>query len=260
MPTHIALGLIAGGSVFLGLPVALLPAVSGKTRGFLNAVSTGVLIFLLIEMTGKVLEWIEELFQASRGGYPQLGNALYFSGIFLAGLAVGLLTMVYFENRFIGRGIDERPPPSRASRLSLMIAASIGIHNLTEGLAIGQAYSWGNEGLALFLAAGFGLHNATEGFGIAAPLSGQRPTWRFLALTGLIGGGPTVLGAFVGGFWQSDALRILAFGLAAGAILYIVGELLHLGRHLKGEAVVEVGLLAGFALAFATEMLIVMVG
>ena len=62
--------------------------------------------------------------------------------------------------------------------------------------------------------------------------------------------------AVIGGYWQSDRFRLFAFGLAAGAILYIIGELLHIGRRLKGEAVVEAGLLAGFALAFVAEMLL----
>lgn len=260
MPTQITLGLIAGGTIFLGLSVALLPKLTEKTRGFLNAVSTGILIFMLVEIMGKVLEGIEELFEAARGGYPQLGNALAFSSLLLLGLGIGMLSMVYFENAYIQEGKDKAPPRSAACRLALMIAIGIGIHNLTEGLAIAQAYSWGDKGLALFLAIGFGLHNATEGFGIAAPLSGQKPSLRFLILTGLIAGGPTLLGATVGTYWQSDNLKMLSFGLASGAILYIVGELLHLGRHLKGETIVEIGLLTGFAAAFATEMAIVFVG
>ncbi|MBI4063416.1 MAG: ZIP family metal transporter [Elusimicrobia bacterium] len=260
MPVHVTLGLIAGITIFLGLPVALMPRVSEKTRGFLNAVSTGILVFLLVEIMGKVVEWIEELFESASGGFPTLGPAATFSGLLLLGLAVGLLSMVYFEKAFIHEGKDELPANVQAKQMAIMIAIGIGIHNLTEGLAIAQAYSWGDQSLALFLAVGFGLHNATEGFGIAAPLSGQRPSWKFLALTGLIGGGPTFVGAIIGGFWQSDIFRIFSFGLAAGAILYIIGELLHLGRHLKGEAVVEFGLLGGFALAFLTEMFIVWVG
>lgn len=260
MPPQITLGLLAGGTIFLGLGVAMLPRISERTRGFLNAVSTGILLFLLVEIMGKVIEWIEELFESAGAGYPTLADATQFSAILLGGLALGLLSMIYFENVFIQGGKDESPPRSQATRLALMIAIGIGIHNLTEGLAIAQAYGWENGGLALFLAVGFGLHNATEGFGIAAPLSGQRPSWKFLLLAGLIGGGPTLLGTILGSFWQSDSFRIFTFGLAAGAILYIVGELLHLGRHLKGEAVVEVGLLAGFALAFATEMFIVFAG
>src|SRR3989338_6703997 len=260
MPTEILLGLIAGSTIFLGLPIALLPKISDKTRGFLNAMSTGILIFILVEIMGKVIEWVEELFESAASGFPTLTPALSFSAILLAGLAAGLLGMVYFEKTFIKEGKDRTPSARQASQLALMIAIGIGIHNLTEGLAIAQAYSWGNESLALFLALGFGLHNATQGFFIAAPLSGSRPSWKFLLLTGAIGGVPTVAGVILGGFWQSDYFRIFSFGLAAGTILFIVGELLHLGRHLKGEAIVEVGLLVGFTLAFAGEMLLVMAG
>ena len=54
--------------------------------------------------------------------------------------------------------------------------------------------------LALVLIIGFGLHNATEGFGIVGPLPGKRrrPSWRFLAVLGLIGGGPTFFGTLIG--------------------------------------------------------------
>lgn len=260
MPTQITLGFLAGITIFLGLPIARLSGVSEKWKGFLNAASTGILVFLLVEIMGKVVEWMEELFESAAGGFPTLGPALSFSALLLLGLAIGLLGMVYFERAFIHGEKNGLAPPPSPNLLALMIALGIGIHNLTEGLAIAQAYSWGNGQLALLLAVGFGLHNATEGFGIAAPLSGQKPSWKFLALTGLIGGGPTLLGTILGSFWQSDSFRILSFGLAAGAILYVIGELLHIGRRLKGEAVVEIGLLIGFSLAFATEMLLVLAG
>ena len=47
--------------------------------------------------------------------------------------------------------------------------------------------------LAVVLVIGFGAHNATEGFGIASPLTrlAKRPSVRFLATVGLVGGGPT---------------------------------------------------------------------
>ena len=53
-----------------------------------------------------------------------------------------------------------------------MIAAGIGLHNFSEGLAIGQSAASGEISLALVLVIGFGLHNATEGFGIVGPFSG----------------------------------------------------------------------------------------
>jgi zinc transporter ZupT len=256
LPPHIVLGLIAGATIFLGLPVALVPGVSGRAKGFLNAMSTGVLIFLLVEIVGKTLESLEDLFVSAAHGYPTLPSALTLSALLLLGLAAGLLGMVYFERLFILGSKDVKAAGSDGPRVALMIAVGIGLHNLTEGMAIAQSYSWGDTRLALSLAVGFGLHNATEGFGIAAPLTGEEASPGRLALLGLIGGGPTMLGAILGGYWQSDNFRLFAFGLAAGAILYIIGELLHIGRRLKGEAVVEVGLLAGFALAFAAEMIL----
>ncbi|MBI3549741.1 MAG: ZIP family metal transporter [Elusimicrobia bacterium] len=260
VPTQVLLGIIAGGTIFLGLPIALLPDISSRAKGFLNAMSTGILVFLLVEIVGKVLEQLEELFQSASHGYPTLPDALTFSSLLIVGLALGLLGMVYFEQAYIRGGKDKTPTRSKALQVSMMIAIGIGLHNLTEGMAIAQAYSWGDQRLALFLAIGFGLHNATEGFGIAAPLSGQQTYWSRLCWMGLIGGGPTFLGTIVGSYWQSDPFRMFTFGLAAGAILYIVGELLHIGRSLKGEAVVEIGLLAGFTLAFATEMFLAMNG
>ena len=82
------------------------------------------------------------------------------------------------------------------------------------------------------LIVGFGLHNATEGFGIVAPLTGEReiPSWRFLLLLGLIGGGPTFVGTVVGQAWVSTSLSIFFLGLAAGSILYVVMELLTICR------------------------------
>ena len=85
---------------------------------------------------------------------------------------------------------------SAARRLSLLIAVGIGLHNFGEGLAIGGSAATGEIGLATVLVIGFALHNGTEGFGIVAPLAaeGDRPSWGFLLLMGLIGGGPTIAG------------------------------------------------------------------
>src|SRR5262249_52712351 len=108
---------------------------------------------------------------------------------------------------------------SPGRRLALLIATGIGIHNFGEGLAIGQSAATGEIALALVLIIGFGLHNATEGFGIVGPMSSEPelPSWRFLALLGLIGGGPTFLGTVIGFSWVSTALEVLFFALAAGS-------------------------------------------
>ena len=256
-PTQWLLGLLAGGTIFLGLPVARLRAVSAKTKGFLNAMSTGILIFLLVEITGHLLEDIEELIENALEHGTSLGEAYRFGGLFALGFSLGLLGLVYFERRYLGGAKNGLAPKTRAKRLAMMIAIGLGLHNLSEGLAIGQGYASGALQLAWLLAIGFALHNATEGFGIAAPLSGHQVGWRFLSLTGLIAGGPTFLGAIIGGWWVSEATETFCLALASGTILYIVGELLHLGRQLKEETVVEVGLLVGFFVALITDLLLV---
>ncbi len=74
--------------------------------------------------------------------------------------------------------------------LATMIAVGIGLHNLGEGLAIGAAYSLGEIALGGFLVVGFIIQNITEGLGIIAPVLRDRPSWKQLALLGLIGGAP----------------------------------------------------------------------
>ncbi len=255
--TAVLLGAIAGFTIFLGLPFVFLKNLSPRVRGFLTAMSTGILAFLLVEITYKVIENIEDLAISSAEGFPRWGDTVYYSFLFALGLFLGLMGLVWFEKLFIPSEKDDEVTPSvNARRVSLMIAAGIGLHNFSEGLAIGQAYGWGNSQLALLLVVGFALHNATEGFGIAAPLTGHPVSWRFLGLVGLIGGGPTLLGSFIGSFWTFKSLEVLFLSMASGSILYVIGELLHLGRRLKDETVAAAGLLCGFFLAFITEMII----
>src|SRR5207245_3725446 len=128
---------------------------------------------------------------AHEGG---LANLIQLLVIFAVSFATGLIGLVYVDRYFIRRhkvGSEISP-----FQLALMIAAGIGVHNFSEGLAIGQASRSGALELASILIVGFGLHNATEGFGVAAPLTlgSARASWGFLGLAGLIGGGPTFLG------------------------------------------------------------------
>jgi ZIP family zinc transporter len=256
-PTYLLLGVLAGGTIFLGLPVARLREVTTKTKAFLNATSVGILIFLLVEITGHLLEELEEYIEAAVEQGTGFGEAWEYGGLFALGFSVGLLGLVWFERRFLGAAKNGIAPKRRAEQVAMMIAIGLGLHNLSEGLAIGQGYASGALHLAWLLAIGFALHNATEGFGIAAPLSGHRASWGFLGLAGLVAGGPTALGALIGGWWTNEPLEVFCLALASGTILYVIGELLHLGRQLKEESVVGVGLLMGFFVALATDMILV---
>jgi ZIP family zinc transporter len=96
---------------------------------------------------------------------------------------------------------------------------------------------------------GFGLHNATEGFGIVGPLGGVRPSWTWLGVAGLVGGGPTMLGTIVGYQVHSQPLELLFYALAGGAVLYVIGEIWtgmrRYGHRILGLYLIAAGFLAG---------------
>jgi ZIP family zinc transporter len=144
--------------------------------------------------------------------------------------------------------------------LALIIATGIGLHNFSEGLAIGQSAAVGALQLATVLIIGFGLHNMTEGFGIAGPLAGQSVSWKFILLAGLIGGGPTFLGTAVGIAFHSPQILIFCLALAAGAIIYVVAELLGVAKRFKSQDIVMWGLLVGFLLGYATDLIVTFAG
>ena len=151
---------------------------------------------------------------------------------------------------------------SPARRLALLIAVGIGLHNFGEGLAIGGSAARGEISLATLLVIGFALHNATEGFGIVAPLAGEsdRPSWLFLFVMGVIGGGPTFLGTLVGHQFSSDALSVVFLTLAAGSILYVVIQLLGVAQKLGRRELLIWGVFLGLTLGFVTDMIVTAAG
>jgi ZIP family zinc transporter len=256
------LGAFAGLTIFIGLPVARLKAISKAGQGLLIALATGVLIFLLWDILQHAGAPLEQALADARHG--STGRFVTLAALFAGGLAAGLLSLAYFNERLRSRvegqaGSAAGPSPLL---LSLGIAVGLGLHNLSEGLAIGQSGRAGQFAFFSVLVVGFALHNMTEGFGVAAPLAGQerRVSWRFLAGAGLIAGGPTFLGAVIGYLASSELLSVLFLALAAGAVISVVGELFHLMRRLTTPTMTAWGILAGFAAAYATDLLLVLGG
>ena len=139
----------------------------------------------------------------------------------------------------------------------MTIAVAIGLHNFAEGLAIGVSASTGEIGLATVLIVGFALHNATEGFGIVGPLGDVRPSWRWLAVAGLVGGGPTFLGSMLGYNVTSEPLELLFYALSGGAILYVIGEVWN-GMRRYGHRELGLWLLSlGFLVGIVTDLVVV---
>jgi len=267
----VLLGAVAGLTIFLGLLMGRVRTKARPTKTFLNGFSAGILVFLFFDILQNATAPLERAVRASHWG-----RVTGLSAVYAAGIGIGLLGLLY-----VSRLWRQRPAAVKGSlgpgamavaeahttlqqeamRVGMSIAAGIGLHNFSEGLAIGQAAHSSRLSLAYLLVIGFGLHNATEGFGIVGPLAAAdaHPSWGWLLAAGAIGGGPTFLGTLLGTSITSTYVFVAFLALAAGAILYVVGELFAAGRRLSWEISLW-GILAGFALGLATDMILVGAG
>jgi len=249
----VLLGAIAGLTIFFGLPVARARRLPLATVGALNALAIGILVFLVVEIAHGAALPVERAI-----GVWHAGGAFPFAlcGALVGGLLIGLVGLGSIATQFSNRGaaVSEQP-----MALAMMIAIGIGAHNFAEGLAIGASAASGQTALALGLIIGFALHNATEGFGIAAPLAGRDtvPTWSQLGVAGLIAGGPTFLGTIVGYVFVSPLLSTLFLAIAAGALVFVIGELWSLLKRLGGTTITATAMVTlGFVIALSTEIVV----
>jgi ZIP family zinc transporter len=280
----LVLGLIAGMTILLGMPLGRLRQPLPRLRQFLNAVAIGILVFLVWDVLSAAFEPLDtrlgELHEHTGGMWPVIGYAT----LFFLGIGIGLISLVYYERLLarprqarprsagaaVASEIDDAPEVpvrgiagwSPAKRLSLLIAVGIGLHNFGEGLAIGGSAARGEIALATLLVIGFALHNATEGFGIVAPLAAEseRPTWAFLITMGIIGGGPTFVGTLVGHQFTSDAMSVVFLTLAAGSILYVIVQLIGVAQSRGRHELLMWGIFLGLVLGFATDMIVTAAG
>jgi zinc transporter ZupT len=246
------------------LPVALglcwFPVLARMGRGgmdLLLAFTIGLLAFLFIDAAREGFEGASELAGAFQG------TALFVGAAATAYLGLEMTGQWLRAARARHKGVAS----SAGSVLALLIAIGIGLHNFGEGLAIGGAFALGEAALGTLLIVGFTLHNTTEGLAILAPIAKEQPPIRLLIKLGLIGGAPTIAGAWLGGFVDSRVAAVLCLGLGAGAIAQVIVQLSsQVGSSATAatpsaaarfaSAPVMLGLIAGFAVMYATGMLV----
>lgn len=283
----IALGAIAGLTIFLGLPIGRVRALDTRVRVGLAMFSVGILAFIFMDVGSHAEAILSSHLQAFKDGHASFGGMVGLFGVLIAGFTTGSVGITLVERRIRSRRRSLPPlaggaagaaavaalAPADAARLEdeatlarkralqtgMTVAAAIGLHNFAEGLAIGVSAATGAIGLATVLVIGFAAHNATEGFGIVGPLGDVKPSWRWLAAAGILGGGPTFLGTLVGYQVTSTPLELLFYALAAGALIYVIGEIwMAMRRH--GHRELALLLLAGGFLAGVLTDLIVSYG
>ena len=251
----ILLGFIAGSTIVLGLLAGRLHRLSAATRTFMNAVAIGILLFLTAEILVSGLEPAEHAVEA----HSVVGITRTL--LLLGGLGVGILGLVAYDTwskkrrAQAGNSDDEF---SLMTRMSVLIAIGMGLHNFGEGLAIGSSAHSATSSLTTVLVIGFALHNATEGFGIIGPLAstGKKVSWGLLASMALIGGGPTTLGSVVGWSWNNETVTVAFYALAAGSIIYVIAQLYAVAQRQAAGNLLHYGVVSGLSIGIATELVV----
>lgn len=272
------LGFIAGVTIFLGLPLGRLRNPRPILKTFLNGGSAGILLFLLFEVFHQAFEPVEESVASVHAGTAGWGPVFGFGAVLFGGLTLGLVSLLYVMKYQLSRRSSPQIGPGAmamaeaeaahahsaraALSLGMSIAVGIGLHNFSEGLAIGSSARSGQTQLAILLVVGFALHNATEGFGIIGPLAagGVRGSWPYLVLAGVLAGGPTFVGSMVGYGFHNQYVSVAFLAVAAGAIIYVVAEMLNTGRRMGAWNITVWGVLVGLFLGSVTELVIVAAG
>ena len=91
-------------TILLGLPIGRLRAPRPGLRQFLNALAIGILLFLIWDVLTHAWEPIDTaLGQPARRHRRASGRCWATAALFFAGLAVGLLSLVYYERWLAGR-------------------------------------------------------------------------------------------------------------------------------------------------------------
>src|SRR5437867_1313072 len=95
------LAAVAGFTIYLGLPVALIPRMNVRANVFLNALSIGVLVFLLVEITGKAIQTVAGGLIDSNIGRIPWTTGLGYLALLIGGFSFGLLGLVGFERFYV---------------------------------------------------------------------------------------------------------------------------------------------------------------
>ena len=139
----VALGALAGFTIFLGLPLGRVQTLSPRARVALAMFSVGILAFIFVDVFEHAFEIVEEPVEELKDGDGSLGTAIGYTLMIGVGFVVGSAGLAQIERLMRPKG--PRTPP---------IAGGAILYVIGEIWTAMRRYSHRELGLYL-LAAGF---------------------------------------------------------------------------------------------------------
>src|SRR4051794_37117027 len=151
--TTILLGAIAGGTIFLGLPLGRIDKLSESTRSFLATVSAGILLFLFWDVVSEGWGLVGDAVDQAKDGGPA-GPVVLRVSLFIGAFLIGIFGIAFAERAIFRRrplkpaaggsaatleasGLDGRAIVDEASRhaptLEKRCPDAMGTHNSSRG-------------------------------------------------------------------------------------------------------------------------------
>lgn len=177
-------------------------------------------------------------------------GSVYFCAL---GIIIGVGFMLVIDKFFFTvdrfKGSDTE---NNYMKIGLFIAASVAMHNLPEGIALGAGFEVAHEiGFAMALA--IALHNVPEGIGIGAPLKLAKMKSIYILLVALVVALFTLVGTLISFLFADMTGNTLSvfMGFSAGSMLYIISDELIPEGHKNNPFFANIGFFLGFLLMFA---------
>jgi len=228
--------------------------ISKQWYNFFLSLTVGLLVFLAVDALKEAFEITETIAGAFRGEV-----------LIVTATVATILVLMMLSNRLTGKTVTVGTTGVSTKQLyglslSYMVAIGIGLHNLGEGLAIGAAVAVGALALSKFLVVGFAIHNTTEGLAIIAPIAKQKARIMHLLALGLIAGGPTIIGTWIGGFTYMPVASILFLAIGAGAIFQVVYSIFNwMNKEMESKITAPhniAGFIVGIVIMYLTGLLV----